>query len=106
MSLNRFLAVAAAIAVPAMSAAADELVWRNVTDYPTALEKTDAGWSAIRIDGFSNRAAADDFFLEKTTRSSRIDFWTVQLTDNPLLDVHWYLCTADGKESPLTKDLP
>jgi hypothetical protein len=105
MPVSKSLAVAAAMLAPVFTAGADELVWRNVTDFPAALEKTDAGWSAIRIDGFSLRAAADDFILEETTRITRIEFWTVQLTDNPLLGVDWYIFTSDAKDGPPTKVL-
>jgi hypothetical protein len=104
MNVIRTLALGAIVLACGAAQGADEVIWQNVTDFPGGLEKTDAGWSAIRIEqeGFSYRVAADDFILKETRRISRIEFWTCNLSNNPLLGIDWYIFSGPPEGPPDT----
>ena len=86
--------------IPALAAAlmgaaahAQTIVWQNLESYPKSLVETADGWSAIRSESgeVSHRVAADDFLLNSTTKITKIQFWTVEILQNPLLGVDWYI---------------
>jgi hypothetical protein len=85
-------------------ARADGFEWLNVEKFPDGIEATADGWSAIRSEAgeISHRVAADDFTIDAPTRISAIEWWTVEILQNPLLGVDWYVFTGPDEGPPQT----
>lgn len=78
---------------------AEDYTWLNVKNFPDDLMTTPYGWSAVRIEDpqmTSYRVAADDFELTKTTRITRITFWSVEVGQPWIVGGDWYIYAGAG----------
>lgn len=97
--------LAAALAGTTFSAAAADVVWSNVQNYPDDLAKTTDGWSAVRMEDpqfISHRCAADDFTLDKKTKITRITFYGVELGKPEIYGGDWYIMKGPAAGPPDT----
>ena len=93
---------ATVLLLAAGGANAQDIVWQNLEKYPSSLVETGDGWSAIRSESgeISHRIAADDFSLKSTTKITKIQFWTVEILQNPLVGVDWYIYSGPAEGPP------
>jgi hypothetical protein len=87
-----------------IAAYSDDVIWNNIQNYPKDIVTTTDAWTASRENDpnfTSYRCAADDFFLEQTTKLTQLRFYSVEVNGPVILGGDWYLYAGDKEPDKL-----